>query len=138
MQKGGTTALFDGADGVAAFGTPLVKEVHYFNRFHARAPDWYRCHFWGSADGLVWGESTPAYFDAPGVAESIVRALPDVKIVVTLRDPLARAISHYFHAATSASSTRSLPTRSRPEAALLRPAGGLRGDDYLERGYLSR
>jgi hypothetical protein len=43
------------------------------------------------------GEKTPYYLFHPHVAVRIHDLLPDVKLIVVLRNPTDRAISHYFH-----------------------------------------
>ncbi|MCL6547476.1 MAG: sulfotransferase [Alicyclobacillus sp.] len=43
------------------------------------------------------GESSVYYLYYPGAAERIARALPDVKIIMVLRDPVERAYSAYMH-----------------------------------------
>ena len=138
VQKGGTTALLAGLTASSAIGTPLLKEVHYFDRHRSRSFEWYRNHFWGDSPTQVWGESTPAYFDTPHLPGDIARALPHVKIVITLRDPLARAISHYFHAVEFGLESRSLGDAFADELALLAGRGWRSVDEFHVHGYLDR
>lgn len=42
------------------------------------------------------GESSPQYLSYPGVAEKIFRLLPEVKLLVILRNPVERAYSQYL------------------------------------------
>lgn len=76
------------------------KEVHYFDRHACRGDDWYRQHFplrhWVPEWHRV-GEATPCYLFMPHSAKQIHRLNPDMKIVALLRNPIERAISHYFH-----------------------------------------
>ena len=44
----------------------------------------------------VTGEATPWYLFAPGAAAAARRLAPDARLVVVLRDPVARAFSHYL------------------------------------------
>lgn len=73
------------------------KEIHFFDQNYERGIDWYLRHFPGSDDSKAVGEATPAYIYFPNVAERIAATLPDVKILVLLRDPVERAYSHYWH-----------------------------------------
>jgi Sulfotransferase domain len=76
---------------------PLGKEVHYFDHHHARGKRWYRAHFplaWRARPWLT-GEATPYYLCHPGVPRRVARDLPDVKLIVLLRDPVQRAYSQY-------------------------------------------
>ena len=49
-----------------------------------------------SDDGLMRGEATPIYLFLPEIAPELRRYNPDLKLVVLLRDPVERAISHYY------------------------------------------
>lgn len=74
---------------------PYIKEVSYFSDYYENGPEWYRRYFvpWNGQKAV--GEVTPSYFYREGVAERIARDLPDVKLVVTLRNPVERAYSQY-------------------------------------------
>src|SRR5680860_1100775 len=73
------------------------KEVHFFDQNYERGIDWYLQHFPGSDNSKAVGEATPAYLYYPEIAERIATTLPDVRILVLLRDPVDRAHSHYWH-----------------------------------------
>ncbi|CAN5755263.1 hypothetical protein BH23ACT4_BH23ACT4_03000 [soil metagenome] len=73
------------------------KEVHFFDQNYERGTDWYVQHFPGSDASRAVGEATPSYLYFPEVAERIAATLPDVKILLLLRDPVDRAHSHYWH-----------------------------------------
>jgi hypothetical protein len=42
------------------------------------------------------GEATPSYLDSKGVAERIYQVFPKIKLIILLRNPIDRAISHYY------------------------------------------
>lgn len=139
VQKCGTTALFDSLTGSGRFGLPLVKEIRYFDRPKLRSLNWYRAHFWAPDDTpRVWGEASPAYFDTPVALDRIADVLPDVKVVVQVRDPLARAISQYFHSVDYGFERRPIAQAFADELALLRDGGWPTVDGYLRNGYLAR
>lgn len=73
------------------------KEVHFFDQNYDRGLDWYQQHFPDSHDSKAVGEATPDYLYFPEVAERIATTLPDVKILLLLRDPADRAHSHFWH-----------------------------------------
>jgi hypothetical protein len=84
-----------------------VKEVNYFGfrSFHpTRRPKGmsfqdYTSYFSGGADAKVSGEISPSYFILPEALSEIAGALPGVKIISGLRNPIERLASHYrFHA----------------------------------------
>ena len=77
-----------------------VKETFYFDRYHARGPGWYGAHFQGFDAGahLRRIEVAPSIFPwTPEVPDRVRAQLGDIPVVVTLRDPVRRAWSHYQH-----------------------------------------
>lgn len=73
------------------------KEIHYFDRYYERGSDWYERFFPDARIRArrVVGEVTPGYLAHLGAPARIKAELPDVRLVVILRDPVARAISWY-------------------------------------------
>ena len=89
---------------------PEVKELKFFqdpnclNRLEA-----YAAAFDGSVP--VRGEATPIYTChplLPGVPERIREAVPDVKLIYLVRDPVERAIATYVEAVVEESETRDI------------------------------
>lgn len=81
-----------------------------------RGFDWYRSHF--DPSFAVRGESSPNYTGPwyPGTAERIAAAVPDVKLIYCVRDPVERALSEYSFYAGRGNERRT------PDEALL-PGG---------------
>ena len=76
------------------------KEVHFFDRNFHRGENWYRSFFPLSSrigSERITGEASPNYLFHPHTPRRIRQLLPDVKLIVLLRNPTERAISHYFH-----------------------------------------
>lgn len=94
-MRSGTTSLHHWLRHHTSVFMPAVKEVHYFDLHYEQGPSWYERHFAGSAPGQVVGEATPEYLFLPWARERLCRDLPESRIVVTLRDPVERAWSHY-------------------------------------------
>lgn len=57
----------------------------------------YRAHFSHARDELALGESSPLYLYHPDAAKNIKSLIPDVRLIVILRNPVERAFSHYLH-----------------------------------------
>ncbi|HEX5739963.1 MAG TPA: sulfotransferase [Pilimelia sp.] len=106
-QRCGTTSLYKTLRQHPAV-LPAVwhKGVHYFDTHYDRPFSWYRGHFptrrraeaVRRAHGAVTtGESSPYYLFHPLAAERIARDLPDVRLLVLLRDPVERAYSAHAH-----------------------------------------
>ncbi len=74
--------------------SPLGKEVHYFDRFwQGNAPDDIAAEYaslFPRSPGKVVGEWTPRYLADFWAAPLIRKAAPDARILVMLRDPVAR------------------------------------------------
>jgi hypothetical protein len=103
-QRSGTTSLFHDLCLHPHVVGSTVKEVHFFDHEYARGLDWYRAFFLpgrrsararrkGAA--VMAGEATPYYLFHPGVPRRVAEAIPDVRLLVILRNPVDRAYSHY-------------------------------------------
>jgi hypothetical protein len=103
--KCGTTSLYDDLARHPCVLEAAVKEVHFFDLRFKRGLDWYRAQFpfaWRmreKADGhrRQTGEASPYYMFHPHAPVRIKRALPNVKLIVMLRNPVERAYSQYQH-----------------------------------------
>jgi hypothetical protein len=98
-MKSGTTSLFSCLVQHPQILKCFRKEVHFFDNYFNRGTKWYRAHFPLAGKvgaGRITGEATPLYIFNPLVPERISRLLPNVKLIAILRNPVERAISHYF------------------------------------------
>lgn len=98
-QKSGTTSLYANLVQHPQIVTAKKKEIHFFDNKYERGMDWYASRFppVGRFEGLITGEATPRYLFLPHVPQRVRRDLPDVKLIVILRNPVDRAYSHYYH-----------------------------------------
>lgn len=106
-QKSGTTSLFNYLSQHPQVRPSFTKEVHFFDGgkdpsidTYAKGIDWYRAHFPLHANKgheVITGEASPLYLFNPYAPERIARDLPGVKLIALLRNPVHRAISHYYH-----------------------------------------
>jgi len=78
------------------------KELSYFIKGRygrwGKGQDWYLRQF--RAGFPVRGETSPAYTNYPrakGVPERMHALIPDAKLIYLVREPLARAVSHFTH-----------------------------------------
>lgn len=98
-MKAGTTSLHRHLDLHPEVGMSARKELHLFTRPDWRQHlDWYAGHF--SSAAPVRGESSPNYTKRrlfPGVPARIAAALPGVRLIYILRDPVERIVSQYVH-----------------------------------------
>jgi len=106
-QKGGTASLWDYLLQHPHVYRASRKETNYFNINYMKGTRWYRaqfpCKFWDRYSTLVHGhdiitgEATPDYIFHPHCAQRSRQTVPNVKIIVLLRNPVDRAYSNYQH-----------------------------------------
>ncbi|HEX2316829.1 MAG TPA: sulfotransferase domain-containing protein [Thermomonospora sp.] len=107
-QRCGTTSMYRTLDQHPALLKALLhKGVHYFDTSYERGLSWYRGHFplLATASRLerrlgvrpLAFESAPYYAFHPLAGERIARDLPDVKLLMLVRDPVERAYSAHSH-----------------------------------------
>jgi len=97
--KGGTTSLFEYLSKHPRVFPPLRKQVKYFYYNYALGFDWYQAHFplrrkLNSRQSIT-GEATPNYMFRAEAIQRIAMALPNIKLIALLRNPVERAYSHY-------------------------------------------
>ncbi len=147
-KRGGSTSLYRNLVGTAGvlplFPRPArIKGTYYFDIEYHRGERWYRSHFPSSAirdqaavlGPVAVGEASPYYLAHPTAATRAAELVPTARIIAVLRDPVARAHSHYQERVRQGIET--LPTFA---AAIDAEAGRLEGE--VERmqedpGYVS-
>ena len=100
-MKCGTTSLHNMlAAHPSIFMCQNPKEPAWFAGGNSgKSLSWYLERFAGARDERYVGESSTDYTKAPrlgGVASKIRRFAPDARILYVMRDPLERALSHYW------------------------------------------
>jgi hypothetical protein len=143
-QRGGTTTLQKLLERHPQVFLPACKEVHYFSLHADRGPGWYGEHFQAAAPQALCGEITPYYLFHPQAPRRIQALLPQVRLIVLLRDPVERSLSQYFHSLQLGLEDLPLEQALTAEVgrlagaeAILRSLGG-RHRSHQEHSYLSR
>ena len=86
------------------FFTKIKGEFGFFSRgqgprlsgnFH-KGFSWYRSLFSKFKDGQIKGEASTVYFQNPDTPKLLKKYVPEVKIIIMLRDPVFRIYSHYY------------------------------------------
>ncbi|MDJ1170873.1 sulfotransferase domain-containing protein [Roseofilum sp. BLCC_M154] len=93
-QKSGTTSLYHHLIEHPGIGSATEKELHFFSLHFDRGVSWYEAQF--PQPGMR-GEASPYYLYHPLAPQRVHQCYPNVKLIVLLRDPVKRAISHYYH-----------------------------------------
>jgi hypothetical protein len=105
-QRGGTTSLYKYLVRHPAAAHALTKELRFFDLNYHRGMGWYRSRFPSRpyrallrrrGVDLVAGEASPDYLFHPHAPRRVRKALPEVRLIVLLRNPIERAYSHYWH-----------------------------------------
>jgi hypothetical protein len=145
-MKAGTSSLFGYLLRHPLVVPPLRKEVHFFTAGHRAGlgEGWYRAHFalrsW-RRDARITGEATPGYMFEPDALGRLATSLPGIRVIVVLREPVARAVSHWRHEVAMGRETLpfeeaiALEDERRRRAALAGEAGR---ETFLHASYKAR
>jgi Sulfotransferase domain len=76
---------------------PRFKEVNFFTSHFENGYRWYEHQLLSRPGAVVAGENSPSYMHEPAVPERVFGYRPDMRIVVSLRDPVERAVSQHRH-----------------------------------------
>jgi hypothetical protein len=143
-QKCGTTSLYKYLTQHPCVMRSYAKEVHFFDNNFEKGITWYRAYFPSffytysleriRGQDCITGEATPYYIFHPLVPKRIAETIPQVKLIMMLRNPVDRAYSHYSHEVRRGNETLSF------EEAIKREGERLSGEVsriQLDRGYYS-
>lgn len=76
---------------------PDRDAIHFFTINYTKGLDWYHWHFQGTKDEKAVVDPTPSYLRDITAPNRIYEYEPQAKFIVSLRNPLDRAFSHYWH-----------------------------------------
>lgn len=93
--RAGTTAMYHALGQHPDVFMAPNKEPRYFTERLDRGPGWYASLFTGAGPDQRIGEASPDYLYRRA-GERIAATLPGVRVVLLLREPIARATSHYW------------------------------------------
>lgn len=136
--KSGTTSLHHYLDAHPGICMSEPKEPGYFAHemtYYPKDLDWYLGLFADAGHAPVIGESSTHYTKHPvypGVPARIAAFAPDARFIYLMRDPVDRAISHYWH------NVRQMAEHRPPLTALRRDVQYVAFSDYpmqLERYF---
>ncbi len=154
-QRSGTTSMFKTLVQHPLVVRPFLRKgVHYFDKHYDQGLDWYRGHFPVSATSRLrrlrtgrplTGESSPYYLFHPLAGERIARDLPDVRLIVMLRDPVERAYSGHSHELARGFETEPFeravelePERIAGERERMLAEPGYESDEWQHHAYVTR
>jgi Sulfotransferase family len=140
--KAGTTSLHSYLQSFPAIYMSRIKEPNFFSRI--AVPDGHPVRpirdarkylqlFDGATTERFIGEASPTYLADPEAPRLIHEAAPDARILISLRDPVERAYSHYLMMRNNGTTRlsflaefqRGLAMQDDRQLVLLRPDVGL-------------
>jgi len=74
-----------------------TKETFYFDKLFERGLEWYESHFPERGNYKICTEVAPSLFAKETAIANVNNSLPNVQVIYILRNPIHRAVSHYFH-----------------------------------------
>ena len=94
----GTTSVYHMLNSNPEVFLPEKKELWFFytESEWLRGVDWYADCFSGHGGAKAVGEATPLYFCDPKAVRRMAKLIPDLKILLVLRNPIERLSSHYW------------------------------------------
>lgn len=97
QNKAATTALFGHLRSHPLMVSPLRKEPNFWSRNYHYGSAWYESQFprLSLESRKFTGESSTSYLLHATAPSRVHRKLPEVKLIVLLRDPVSRAYSQY-------------------------------------------
>jgi hypothetical protein len=138
-QRAGTTTLHELICSHPQAARSAGKEIHFFDLYFEKGPDWYRAHFPRTERlrraGRITGETSPYYLFHPAAPARAAGLVPRAKILAILRNPVDRTYSHYWH------TLRGGAEPLRFEEALEAEPDRLAGEErrlLAETGFISR
>ena len=150
-QKCGTTALWQFLGEHPAIGMSSPKECHVFDG-ESYDPAWshrevdvrYAKPLADTRHARIRGEATPSYLYLPDIAPRLRLYNPALKLIVTLRDPVDRAVSDYYMQKSRGRESKPFwlalllePLRLRRDADPGLPRSAAREHGYRARGLYS-
>lgn len=98
QAKAGTTALFQYLSEHPGMVPPLIKEPQFWSQNYPLGLEWYDSLFPRLPERCdrFTGEGSVNYLVNPFAPKRVFEAMPGVKLIVLLRDPVSRAYSDYW------------------------------------------
>ena len=155
-QKAGTTSLYNYLTRHPSVVPAQKKEVLFFGGpGFGKGRIWYRAHFplWAHrfyatklcGEDFLTGEASPYYLFYPLAPRRAAEVVPNAKIVVLLRNPVDRALSHYHYEVSRGAETLSFeealerePDRLAGERERMIRDGDYYSFAYFHHSYISK
>ena len=128
-SRSGSTSLYQGLVEHPNIHTAKTKEIQFFGTKYPRGINWYRYHFPSKfkkfslkikKEKFITGEGTTPSLDYPHVPKLVKKIIPNVKLILILRNPIDRAYSNYNAAVKNKKMTLSFEDAIKTEEARIK------------------
>ena len=96
--KAGSSWMFEALREHPEVYVPVAKDLQFFDTNYSKGLHWYFGFFTDGENHKAVGELSHNYFRSQETAVRIFEALPQVKLLCTLREPVDRTVSAFIHA----------------------------------------
>ena len=103
--RSGTTSLYEYLSQHPSVIPGVGKEVYFFDKNFSKGINWYKSFFPTKLSksklenkqkrSCLTGEATPRYLYHPHTPKRVFDLIPNVKLIILLRNPIDRSFSHY-------------------------------------------
>jgi len=127
--RSGSTSLYQGLVEHPNIHTSKTKEIQFFGTKYPRGINWYRYNFPSKfkkfsakikKEKFITGEGTIRSLDYPHVPKLVKQIIPNVKLILILRNPIDRAYSNYNSAVKNKKMTLSFEDAIKTEEARIK------------------
>jgi len=98
MAKCGTTSLYEMLIQHPKIRSAITKELYFFEKDteYSKGLHYYKRKFQPCAEDEICGEATPHYLRYHKTPKRVKDSLPNIKLIVLLRNPITRSYSHFY------------------------------------------
>ncbi|WOD36909.1 sulfotransferase [Nodosilinea sp. E11] len=122
VGKGGMSSLYHYLSQHPDIINLFTKEIGFFSEKFHYGLDWYLAQFPPlpfRPDRFVTGETYPWHLGQFDAVERVFNALPNIKLIAILRNPVSRAISHFYMESKLGTERRTLDQAIKDELTIL-------------------
>jgi hypothetical protein len=99
-ERSGTTWLYEVLKNhPEVYLYPHIKEINFYSEHYQKGLNWYKQFFVGSRKSSykAIGDISPQYFHEKEAPSRIAKDLPNIRLILILRNPVNRAFSEYTY-----------------------------------------
>jgi len=96
-QRCGKNTIYTWLEEHPQICTTPKMELHYFTHKYSRGYEWYESHFQPDSHTQIIGEMSSSYLYDYETPERVYKYKPDMKIILSVRDPVKRLVSAFKH-----------------------------------------